>query len=65
MVAGLAWPGATSLATLASIAVGTPLSLAVHLATSGRGWRGVPPVVIGLLVSGLTFAGVSFSKARA
>ena len=56
LVAGLSWPRATSRAAMASIAVATPLSLAVHVLTAGHGVDGVPPVVLGLLVSAATFA---------
>ena len=65
LVAGLSWARATNRAALASIAIGTPLSLAVHLATAGRGFEGVPPVVLGLLASATTFGVVALTEKRA
>jgi SSS family solute:Na+ symporter len=65
LVAGLSWGRATNRAALASIAIGTPLSLAVHLATAGRGFDGVPPVVLGLLASATTFGVVALTEKRA
>jgi SSS family solute:Na+ symporter len=64
MVGGLLWARATTRATMASIVVGTPLSLAVHLATAGHGINGVPPVVLGLVASATTFIAVTLSGKR-
>jgi solute:Na+ symporter, SSS family len=65
VVAGLAWPRATRRGALASILVGTPLALAIHLATNGRGIQGLPPVVLGLVASAVTFSVAARSRARA
>jgi SSS family solute:Na+ symporter len=62
VVTGLLWRGATSAAALASIAIGTPVTLAVHVATAGEGLFGLPPVVIGLGTSALGFAGASIVR---
>jgi SSS family solute:Na+ symporter len=64
IVAGLSWARATSRATMASIMVATPLSLAVHVLTAGHGVDGVPPVVLGLLASAATFAAVAALEKR-
>ena len=49
---------------MASIMVATPLSLAVHLLTAGRGVDGVPPVVLGLLASAAIFAVAALLEKR-
>jgi SSS family solute:Na+ symporter len=65
MIAGLSWARATSRAAMASIVVGTPISLAVHVLTGGHGIDGVPPVVVGLLASAGAFAATTLSEKRA
>jgi len=59
IVAGLTSKRLRADAALASVIVGTPVSLVIHLLTSGRGLHGVPPVVIGLVASALAFAATS------
>jgi solute:Na+ symporter, SSS family len=56
VVAGLIWPRPGTGAALVSIAAGTPLTLAIHLATAGSGLHGWPPVAVGLVVSATSFA---------
>jgi len=65
VVGGLLWhrPGTT--AAIVSVAAGTPLTLAIHVATAGRGWHGWPPVALGLVISAASFATVSMLRRHA
>lgn len=65
VVAGLLWRRPDTAAALVSIAAGTPLTLAIHVATAGRGLHGWPPVALGLVISGASFAAVSMFRRRA
>jgi solute:Na+ symporter, SSS family len=62
VVAGLLWQRPGTTAALASIAAGTPLTLAIHIATAGRGVHGWPPVALGLLISATAFAAMSIRR---
>jgi hypothetical protein len=41
------------------------LTLAIHVATAGSGLHGWPPVALGLVISGASFAAVSMFRRRA
>jgi SSS family solute:Na+ symporter len=64
VVAGLIWSGPGTFAALVSIALGTPLTLFLHMATAGRGVYGWPPVAIGLAVAATSFATVALIRRR-
>jgi SSS family solute:Na+ symporter len=64
VVAGLAWSRASNRAAIASILIGTPLSVAGHVLTGGHGIGGIPPVVLGVLASAAAFAVTALTERR-
>jgi SSS family solute:Na+ symporter len=56
ILAGLFAPRVSTFEALASVAVGVPLALVVHIATAGRGYGLLPPALIGIGASALACA---------
>ncbi len=56
LLAGLYWQRPTAAAALATMALSVALTLAVHLATNGRGWSILTPFAIGILAGCVVMA---------
>jgi len=59
LIFGLYWRAATAQAALVAMLVSVATTLAVNYATTGAGYGGLPPLVIGITVGALTMIGVT------